>query len=125
MESSTILTLNGCLIIPRILRAVDDVVVSASKLTSVDASPYEVAVLPIGIFDRSVDLYKHKLALDERADKFKKMSAYFRIGKRRMIEGVVSVRERPTNKDLLKEVIFIILLTRVHGDSLRSLKDEP
>jgi hypothetical protein len=54
-----IITLDSSLIISRVLRAINDVVVSTSELPSIDTRAYVFAVIVIRVFDLGVYLFKN------------------------------------------------------------------
>lgn len=54
---------------------------------------------------------------------FKGRSTHVETGKRRMVNGVIGVRERQTKEDTLEGVIAF--LTRIDSDTLGALVNEP
>lgn len=54
-----VITFDSSLIIPRVLRAINDVVVSTSELPSIDTRAYVFAVIVIRVFDLGVYLFKN------------------------------------------------------------------
>jgi hypothetical protein len=58
-----IITLDSSLIVPRVLRAINDVVVSTSELPSIDTRAYVFAVIVIRVFDLGVYLFKNWISM--------------------------------------------------------------
>ena len=54
-----VITFDSSLIIPRVLRAINDVVVSTSELPSIHTRAYVFAVIVIRVFDLGVYLFKN------------------------------------------------------------------
>jgi hypothetical protein len=115
-------TLEGCLVVPRILCTVDDILVAASKLARVDAVTDVVAVF--GILDRSIDLHNHSSKYITPGNSFIARSSYMRRGKWRM-KDVISGTPIFTSIINSVETVMTRLLARVYGNPLRSLVDDP
>jgi hypothetical protein len=115
-------TLEGCLVVPRILCTVDDILVAASKLARVDAVTDVMAVFRI--LDGSIDLHNHSSKYVTLGNGFRARFSYMRRGKWRM-KDVICGTPMCTSIIYSVETVMSWLLARVYGNALRSLVDDP